>query len=53
MCLGTISEDVSANNMKKIELRAWMYEFDVDYKSFDISEISNIHKYLMEKDDIK
>ena len=41
LCLGNISGDFSANNII------------VDYKAFDISEITNIHKYLIKKHDIK
>ena len=30
-----------------------VYHFYDDYRAFDISNITNIHKYLMEKHDIK
>ena len=30
-----------------------MYDFSVDYKVFDISDTTNIHKYLMKEHDIK
>ena len=30
-----------------------VYDFPVDYKAFDISHITNIHKHLMKKHDIK
>ena len=30
-----------------------MYDFSIDYNSIDISDITNIHKYLMKKHDIK
>ena len=30
-----------------------VYHFYDDYRDFDISNITNIHKYLMEKHDIK
>ena len=30
-----------------------MYDFSVDYRAFDTSNIIDIHKYLMDKHDIK
>ena len=30
-----------------------MYDFSVDYNSIDKSDILNIHKYLMTKNDVK
>ena len=30
-----------------------MYDFSVDYKTFDTSNIIDIHKYLMKKHNIK
>ena len=30
-----------------------VYHFYNDYRAFDISNITNIHKYLMEKHDMK
>ena len=41
LCLGNISVDFSAKNMKKIGLKGCVYDFSVDYKTFDTS------KYLM------
>ena len=52
MCLGNISGDVSANNMIKTGLNGYVYKFFVDY-IIDTSNFINIHKYLMEKYDIK
>ena len=46
LCLGNISGDFSANNMKKITC---VYNFSVNCTS----NIINIHKYLMKKHDIK
>ena len=53
MCLGNISKDFTVNNRIKAELNGHVYEFIVDYNTFDISDITNIHKYLMKKHDIK
>ena len=41
--LGNISGDFSANNMKKIGLNGYMYDFSVDYRAFHTSNIINIH----------
>ena len=53
LCLGNISRDFSANNTEKTGLNGGVDDFSVDYKVFDISEIINIHKYLMKKHDMK
>ena len=47
MCLENISEDFIPNNMKKTALNGYVYEFSVDYNIIDISNIINIHTYLM------
>ena len=51
LCLGNISEDFSANNMKKTGLNGRVFffgcgDFSVDYKTFDTSNIIDIYKYL-------
>ena len=38
---------------KKAELNGFFYSFSVDYKTIDTSDITNIHKYLMKKGNIK
>ena len=48
LCSGNILGDFSANNMNEC-----VYDFSVDCKAFDISDITNIHKYLMKKQDVK
>ena len=53
MCLGNFSGDFSTNNMKKPGLNGYMYDFSVDYRTFDTSNIIDIHKYLMKKHGIK
>ena len=47
MCLGNISKDFTATNMKKTGLNGYISEFSVDYDIVDISNIINIYKYLM------
>ena len=39
--------------MIKIGLSGYVYDFSVDYNTFHISDITNIHNYLMKKHDIK
>ena len=55
LCLGNISVDFLANNMKKktTGLNRCMYEFCLGYRVFDTSNIIGIHNYLMKKHDIK
>ena len=49
LCLGNISKDFSVDNMKKIGLNGYVYDFSVDYDPIAVDDILNIHKYLMEK----
>ena len=53
LCLGNISKDWSADNMKKTGLNGYVYEFNVHYRVFNkpnVDEtISNIHGYFMLK----
>ena len=49
LCLGNISKDFSVDNMKKIGLNGYVYDFNVDYDPIAVDDILNIHKYLMEK----
>ena len=49
LCLGNISKDFSADNMKKIGLNGYIYDFSVDYDAVVVDNILSIHKYLMEK----
>ena len=53
LCLGNISGDFSANNMKKTCLNGCINNISVDCRGFDISNIIDIHKYLMIKHDMK
>ena len=53
LCLGNISKDWSAYNMKKTGLNGQVYEFNVDYRYLNPSgtdkDMPIIHKYLMGK----
>ena len=52
LCLGNISKDVSVDNMKKTGLNGYVYDFSVDYDAIANDKILDIHKYLMEKNNI-
>ena len=49
LCLGNISKDWSADDMKKTEFNGYVYDFSVDYDATDVDDIVDIHKYLMKK----
>ena len=49
LCLGNISKDWSADNVKKTGFAGYVYDFSVDYDSIAIDDIRDIHKYLMKK----
>ena len=51
LCLGNISKDWSVDNMKKTGLNGYVYDFSVNYNATD-DDISDIHNYLMKKNDI-
>ena len=52
LCSGNISKDWSVNNMKKTGLKRYVYDFSVDYYAIAVSDILDIHKYLMKKNEI-
>ena len=52
LCLGNISKDWSIDNMEKASLRGYVYDFSVDYDAISVSDIRDIHKYLMKKNEI-
>ena len=52
LCLGNISKDWSADNMKKVGFNGYVYNFIVNYDATDVDNIKDIHKYLMKKNDI-
>ena len=51
LCLGNISKDWSVNDMKKTGLKGCVHDFSVNYDAIAVSDILDIHKYLMEKND--
>ena len=52
LCLGNISKNWSVDNMKDTRLNAQVYDFSVDYDAIAVDDISDIHKYLMEKNNM-
>ena len=46
LCLGKISKDWSADNMKKkTGFNGHVYDFSVDYDATDVDDVVNINKY--------
>ena len=44
LCLGNISKELTVNNMKKIGLKGYLYDYDsMDYNSTDIGDTVDIH----------
>ena len=52
VCLGNISKDWSVDNMKRTGFTGYVYDFSVDYNAIAVDDIKDIHKYLMEKNNI-
>ena len=52
LCLGKISKDWSADNVKDTGLNGYVYDFSVDYDAADVDDIKDSHKYLMRKNNI-
>ena len=49
LCLGIMSRDWSADNMKKTRFNVYVYDFSVDYDATDVDDIVDIQNYLMKK----
>ena len=52
LCLGNISKDWSADNLKKAGFNRYVYGFSVDYDASNLDDVKDIHKYSMKKNDI-
>ena len=52
LCLGNISKDWSADNMRKTGFAGYVYDFSDDYDAIAVDDIKDIHKYLMKKNNI-
>ena len=53
LCLGNVSKDFSLINTINTGLYGYIYDFSVDYKAATNDKIHNIHRYSMEKNNIK
>ena len=49
LCLGNISKDWTVDNMKKIGLNGYLYDFSVNYEAIAVDDILDIHNYLIKK----
>ena len=52
LCLGNIMKEFSEDSTKNAGIKGNVYDFSVDYDAIEVSDILDIHKYLMEKNDI-
>ena len=52
LCLGNISKDWSQDNMKKTGFNGYIYGFSTDYNTIAVSDILDIHKYVMKNNRI-
>ena len=52
LCLGNISKDWSADNLKDTGLNGFVYDFSIDYDATAVDDIKDVHKYLMKKNNI-
>ena len=52
LCLGNISKDWSVDNMKRTGFNGYVYDFSVNYDATDVDDILDIHKYLMERNEV-
>ena len=52
LCLRNISKNLSEDNMKKTGLDGYVYDFSVDYDAIAGDDILDIHKNLMENNNI-
>ena len=50
--LGKISKDWLVDNIKKTGFNGYIYDFSVDYNAISVSDVLNIHKYLLKKNEI-
>ena len=50
--LGNVSKDWSIHNMKNTGFNGYVYDFSVDFDAIVVDDISDIHKYLMKKNNI-
>ena len=52
VCPGNISNKWSVDNIKRTRFTGYVYDFSVNYDGIAVDNIKDIHKYLMNKNDI-
>ena len=52
LCLGNISKDWTADNMKRTGFNGYVYDFIVDYDAIVVDDFLDINKYLMKKNNV-
>ena len=50
---GNISKGFIVDNMKKIELNRYVFDFSGGYNIIDVSDVADIHKYLIKNSNRK
>ena len=50
--MGNISKDWSTDNMRKSSFAGYIYDFSVDYNAIAVDDIKDIHKCLMNKNNM-
>ena len=48
LCLGKVSKEFTADNIKKTGFYGYVYDFSVDYDAIAVDDILDIRKYLMQ-----
>ena len=52
ICIGNISKVFLVDNMKRIGLNCYIYDFSVDYAAIAVDDKLDIHKNLVKKNNI-
>ena len=52
LCLRNISKDWSTDHVKKTSFIGYIYDFSVGYDAISVNDIKDIHKYLMNKNNM-
>ena len=52
LCLGNISQNFFVDNMKTTGLNGYVYPFNVNDDAIAVDDLLDIHKYLMDRNEI-
>ena len=52
LCLGNTSKDWTVDNIKKIGLNGYVYDFSADFDTIAVDDVLDIHTYLMKKNNL-